>query len=44
MKHNRKMPTRPLVRIVYDEDMKRLSKEIDLSLDTSLFIVDSCEV
>ena len=31
VKHNRKMPTRPLVRIVYDEDMKRLSKEIDLS-------------
>lgn len=44
VKHNRKMPTRPLVRVVYDEDMKRSSKEIDLSQETGIFIVDTCEV
>jgi len=44
VKHNRKMPTKPLVRIVYDEDMKRISREIDLSQETGIFIVDTCEV
>ena len=44
VKHNRKMPTRPLVRVVYDEDMKRSSKEIDLSQESGIFIVDTCEV
>ena len=44
VKHNRKMPTKPLVRIVYDEDMKRSSKEIDLSQESGIFIVDTCEV
>ena len=44
VKHNRKMPTRPVVRIVYDENMKRRSKEIDLSQDKSIFVVDAWEV
>ncbi len=46
IKDNRSMPTRPVVRIVYDDRMKRqsISKEIDLSQQTNIFIVDSCEV
>jgi HD-GYP domain-containing protein (c-di-GMP phosphodiesterase class II) len=44
MQHNVKMPTRPLVRIVYDENMKRRSKELDLSQERGVFIVDTCEV
>lgn len=43
---NRSMPTRPVVRIVYDDKMKRLNnfKEIDISEQSNVFIVDSCEV
>lgn len=43
---NRNMPTRPLVRIVYDENMQRLAlpREIDLSEQSSIFIIRSCEV
>jgi len=44
VRNNRKLPTRPLVRVVYDENMKRRTKEIDLSEDTSIFIVDTCEI
>lgn len=44
VKHNRRVPTRPVVRIVYDEDMKRRTKEVDLSEDTGIFIVDTCEI
>jgi HD-GYP domain-containing protein (c-di-GMP phosphodiesterase class II) len=43
---NRNMPTRPLVRIVYDENMHRLAlpREIDLSAQSSIFIIRSCEL
>lgn len=44
VEHNLKMPTRPLVRIVYDENMKRRSNELDLSQEREVFIVDTCEV
>lgn len=40
------MPTRPLVRIVYDENMKRLAfpREIDLSEQSQIFIIRGCEL
>lgn len=43
---NRQMPTRPLIRIVYDEMMKRkaVPREIDLSVTPDIFIVNSCEL
>lgn len=46
VRHNRNLPTRPLVRIIYDERMKKhaILKEIDLSEQTNIFIVDGCEV
>lgn len=46
VRDNRYLPTRPVVRIVYDDKMKRQSvfKEIDLSEMTSIFIVDGCEL
>ncbi len=46
VRNNRKMPTRPLVRIVYDDNMKRLAlpKEVDLSEQSSIFIINNCEV
>ncbi len=46
VRDNRLMPTRPLVRIVYDEKMKRrkLTKEIDLAKTSDIFIVDGCEL
>ena len=46
VRDNRLMPTRPVVRIVYNEAMKKQSifKEIDLSKMTNIFIVDCCEV
>lgn len=46
VRDNRSMPTRPVVRIVYDDRMKRQSimKEINLSEQTNVFIVDGCEI
>lgn len=46
VRDNRAMPTRPVIRIVYDCDGKRFSpyKEIDLSKQNSIFIVDGCEL
>ena len=44
MQHNVKMPTRPLVRIVYDENKKSRSNELDQSQERGVFIVDTCEV
>lgn len=46
VKDNRSIPTRPVVRIVYDDRMKKQNsfKEIDLSEQTNIFIVDGCEV
>lgn len=46
VRDNRSMPTRPLVRIVYDDKMRRLAlpREIDLSEQSSIFIISSCEV
>jgi len=43
---NKSMPTRPIVRIIYDSAMNRQSacKEIDLLEQTNVFIVDGCEV
>ena len=43
---NKNLPTRPIVRIVYDSRMNKQSifKEIDLSEQTNVFIVDGCEV
>lgn len=46
VRDNRSLPTRPVIRIVYDENMKKkaVSKDIDLSEHTNIFIVDGCEV
>lgn len=46
VRDNRSVPTRPVIRIVYDDKMKRqdVFKEIDLSEQTNIFIVDGCEV
>ncbi len=46
IKDNRGAPTRPVVRIVYDDRTKKKSilHEIDLSEETNIFIVDSCEL
>jgi len=46
VRDNRLMPTRPLVRVAYDSEMKRSStvKEIDLAQAFDIFIVDGCEV
>ena len=43
---NKKMPTRPVIRIVYDERMKKQSnpREINLSEQSNIFIVDGCEL
>ncbi len=46
VRDNRSMPTRPLVRVVYDDRMQRLAipREIDLSEQSSIFIINSCEI
>lgn len=46
VRHNRRFPTRPVVRVVYDERMKKkaIRKEIDLSEQSNIFIIDSCEL
>ncbi|MGE5613671.1 MAG: HD-GYP domain-containing protein [Bacillota bacterium] len=46
VRHNRLYPTRPVVRVIYDERMRKkaLYKEIDLSEQTNIFIIDSCEL
>lgn len=46
VRDNRLMPTRPVVRIVYNDAMKKqnIFKEIDLSELTNVFIVDGCEL
>jgi HD-GYP domain-containing protein (c-di-GMP phosphodiesterase class II) len=43
---NTKLPTRPVVRIIFDENNEKLMNyfEIDLSQSLSLFILDSCEI
>jgi len=46
IKANRCFPTRPLVRVIYDDRQRKLIhfKEIDLSGVNSLFIVDGCDL
>ncbi len=46
VKDNRNAPTKPVVRIIYDDDirMKRTYKEVDLSQQTSLFIIGGCDI
>ena len=46
VRDSRSMPTRPLVRIVYDDKMQRLAlpREIDLSEQSGIFIISSCEL
>lgn len=46
IKDNRCMPTRPVIRVAFDDKMNRqnIFKEIDLSVQTNVFIVDSCEL
>ena len=43
---NMELPTRPVIRVIYDERMRKLDDffEVDLSLKTGAFIVDSCEI
>jgi HD-GYP domain-containing protein (c-di-GMP phosphodiesterase class II) len=43
---NKNLPTRPVVRIVYDDNMKKqtIMREVDLSEQTNIFIVDGCEL
>ncbi len=46
VRDNRILPTRPVVRIIYDERMNKqtIFRELDLSQQTSVFIIDGCEV
>ncbi|MEN6315374.1 MAG: HD-GYP domain-containing protein [Clostridiaceae bacterium] len=46
VRDNRLMPTRPVIRIVYDSNAKKIGicKEIDLSKQNNIFIVDGCEL
>lgn len=43
---NRLMPTRPVIRIIYDSNTKKhdTGKELDLSKQNNIFIVDGCEL
>ena len=43
---NKNMPTRPIVKIIYDSgmDKQNICREIDLSEQTNIFIADGCEV
>lgn len=43
---NRALPTRPVIRVIYDEHQKRLGNfyEMDLSDKANTFIIDSCEL
>lgn len=43
---NRELPTRPVIRVIYDEKMCKLDNfcEVDLSSKSGVFIVDSCEI
>lgn len=43
---NKNIPTRPVIRIIYDERQKRLENfhETDLAEKPNIFIVDSCEI
>lgn len=45
-KSNRSFPTRPVVRVIYDKGMKKkaIHKEIDLSEQSNIFIIDGCEL
>lgn len=40
------MPTRPVVRIIYDENGNKLAnyQEVDLSMQPNMFVVDACEI
>lgn len=46
VRNNRSAPTKPVVRIVNDENSKKVKSftEIDLSEQSGIFIVDSCEI
>lgn len=46
VKVNRELPTRPVVRVVYDDRLCRLADfvEVDLSEKRNIFIVDSCDI
>ena len=46
VKNNKGVPTRPVVRIIYDDMIKKKNnfKEIDLSKQTNIVIADSCEL
>lgn len=46
VRNNRRAPTRPVIRIVNDDNSKSVKSfaEIDLSEQSSIFIVDSCEI
>lgn len=46
VKANRNLPTRPIVRIIFDEHnmMVAAKKEVDLSVVSNLFISDICEI
>ncbi len=46
LRDNKHAPTRPVVRIVYNDAMKKqtIFKEIDLSETTNVFIIDGCEL
>lgn len=46
IKANRIMPTKPVIRVVYDEQQKKMGNfyEMDLAEKTNLFIIDSCEL
>lgn len=46
VRDNRSRPTRPVIRIVYDDRMQKQSipRDLDLSEQTNIFIVDGCEV
>ncbi len=46
IKANKNTPTRPVIRVIYDERQKRLGNfyEMDLTEKNNIFIIDSCEL
>ncbi|MCX7923948.1 MAG: HD-GYP domain-containing protein [Clostridia bacterium] len=46
VRNNRNVPTRPVVKIIYDENNDKVydNNELDLTKNMGIFIVDSCEL
>jgi len=46
VRQNENYPTRPVIRIIYDKKNQKLAncREVDLSVSTGYYIIDTCEV